>query len=354
MKSSAAVYCFSSQAAAPANDAARWHLNNGTPMEVCVSGLNDDARGFPQPVHVVLDLSTLSAAGARVPALLEHVPGNVVGFWEGVSIDPLGGVSAALNLPEPTTEAEAASMPDVVRLRAFMRSGQPWQASVGVRPGPAGEYQRIEPGQSVNINGQTFTAGDVPFYVLRGGVIFEASVVTFGADSQTGPLAARRLAASRLSTPPAKAPKMHDRIKALLAAYPDKRHGRIMSLLAAQATDEDIAKDIAKTEGDEKTAELEEKIKAQAARIAELEGSNAAAAAAAKAASDAAAVTAAASASSTGVAFAGAGPSKTAPTSILAALALHASEHKGMAWEQRIDRVLAAYPSLRTSAAPTK
>lgn len=121
------------------------------------------------PLPVVFDLSTTTATD-RTPLLWAHQQTEVVGHAENIKITP------------QTIEAIgvlSGSSLRVEEIRANAKNGYPWQVSVGIEPG---EYQLVEPGQTVIVNGQTFTGA---LYVCRNNQLREISFVSIGADAQT-------------------------------------------------------------------------------------------------------------------------------------------------------------------------
>jgi hypothetical protein len=197
--------CLLSQATlatpAPAPDAAAeptrgpvdlglWSIYTGAVVQTAVLGLHDDANGFPQPIDLVIDLGTL-ALPALAPALSDHA--DVVGNWRELAIHPALGVMGRLSVyRDDAVGCDMLERANEIRIAASQ--GHPWQASIGAEPGPAGRYERLT--GPTEINGTEITPGpDRPLFILYGGRLTEASVVLFGADRQTG-----RVAASRSTT----------------------------------------------------------------------------------------------------------------------------------------------------------
>jgi hypothetical protein len=120
------------------------------------------------------------------------------------------------------------------------------------------------------VNGRTEVGSDsvdCPLYILRRGVASEASVCLFGADADTGALAASR------STPIHPNPESSmERLNALLARHGDKHAARIALALKAGQSDDQIAATLsAAAESDHAAAitELTTKLTAATAALAE-------------------------------------------------------------------------------------
>ncbi len=176
----------------------RWTLNNGSEMLLTIPDLapGKDDSGNPLPIRAVVDLETLRPMAPRIVALRDHDPHRPVGSFHDFAISIAEGVSAAFDLAKPSAEG---ALIDAREIGDLLAAEVPLQASLGAEPGPSGSWQRIADGQSVIVNGKPFQGGgSAPLYVLRGGRIFETSVVTFGADDQTGKMAASSLILRRL------------------------------------------------------------------------------------------------------------------------------------------------------------
>lgn len=213
-----------------ATNAGRWMVYGGDEILLTVEGLSseDAATGELQPIRVVVDLATLKPAKPTIIALRDHERKQPVGSWQDISISP-AGIVQSLTLAQPSNPQ---SLVYVQELRDLLAAKTPLQASIGANPGPDGHWELIPAGQTAVVNGRSFVGGgDLPLYVLRAGVLTETSVVTFGADSTTGRIAAARTKEPSMSTVP-------DRLKKLLAAYPEKRHAKIAKLVAEAAKDD--------------------------------------------------------------------------------------------------------------------
>jgi hypothetical protein len=121
---------------------------------------------------------------------------------------------------------EASALPDAVRVNAIIRSGVPIQVSVGAEAGENGSWDLVE--GKIKLNGREYDGdGDMPLYVLRGGMIYESSIVTFGADDQTG-----RLAAKQNQLPVSEKSTMSISLKATLGKFAEKHHGLVARCVA--------------------------------------------------------------------------------------------------------------------------
>ena len=230
----------------------RWRLNAGSEMVVTVPTLNCDADGNPQPVRIVLDVAGAKFAGSSIVALDNHDKKGegikaVVGRWDNASFT--GAVEADLHVTDAKTEAEALALAEAVRLKAHIRNKVPIQASVGAEPGPGGSWELVPQGTEIELNGRKYSGsigfGDLPLYVLRGGLITESSVVVFGADSETGRVAATRSPVTETST-------MSASLKAVLAKYDQKHHGLIARRVAEGDDEAKIHQAVQAAEMDER------------------------------------------------------------------------------------------------------
>lgn len=224
-----------SLAGASAERDGRWRLNAGSEMVVVIPGINEDKKGEAQPVRLVLDLRTFKFKNPRITALNEHQGEVVLGFWDSSSVDPAAGFDADLHITTPKDAVEAGALEDCVRLKAHVRAGVPIQASVGAEAQPGkGRWETVKAGETVTLNGRTYAgAGETPLVVLYDGQAYETSLVTFGADSQTGRVAAT------IAKPPVttKESSMSDLLDDLLGEFPnEKHHGLIARQVRAKAT----------------------------------------------------------------------------------------------------------------------
>ena len=115
--------------------------------------------GFPHPV--VVDLEGLAIDRQDIPVRLDHNPRQGVGHTQRVAVEN-GQVVAEGLISRDTSWAR-----DVAKSAG---NGFPWQASIG-----AGviDAEFIPNGQTVTVNGRTFTA---PLHVVRRAVLKEISL----------------------------------------------------------------------------------------------------------------------------------------------------------------------------------
>ncbi len=137
--------------------------------------------GYYWPYPSVIDLSGLKASAKRIPILLDHWSGNLVGQATDIEITDrkvnLAGIITG-DVENPETPAGL--------VMSHAKRGYEWQASVGVRPDKS---EFIEDKAKVTVNGKTFTG---PLWVVRQGSLGEVSFVALGADGST----AARIAAN--------------------------------------------------------------------------------------------------------------------------------------------------------------
>lgn len=239
----------------------RWSLNTGAEMTTYVYGVNLDKYGWPQPIRLVLDIAKAKFEKPVIPALFAHSNWSVIGNWKGSAADEKR-LSADLTLYRPKDAIEAQVLPDAVKVAALIDRDHPWQCSVGAFPRKGLEgYELIKPGKTVSLNGREFSGdGEYPLYVMRAPVIYEASVVLWGADGNTGKLAASLLdpvahlrsihpnpdkgnAQMTTTAPPPAAPSVAARLKAMLAKYTDQADQTLVaSLMADEKSDDEIEK----------------------------------------------------------------------------------------------------------------
>lgn len=248
----------------------RWRLYSGAELYLRVWGLNMrmGAYGpYPEPIRCVIDLATAQFQRPKIRALVDHWESMraVAGWWTDGQVSA-AGIDAALTWFEPKDETARDLIAHIALARELVGAGDPMEASVGISPetnveGPEG-WDLIAQGASVEVNGQTFVADDrdTPLYVLRNGRVFEASLVLFGADSNTG-----RMTASRQPTLPKESPAMSlnaARIKALCDKHPDHK-AIVMEALASadDITDEQIGQKVLEAENAALKAQLDEATK---------------------------------------------------------------------------------------------
>ena len=132
---------------------------------VAYSGGRMRVAGFPHAV--VVDLAGLTVPNQSVPIRLDHKPNQGVGH------------TTRIEAHQGQLIAEGLISRDTAWARDVARSGSngfPWQASIG---GPVLEAEFVPPGQTVQVNGQTFEG---PLHVVRRMTLKEISFVDSGAD----------------------------------------------------------------------------------------------------------------------------------------------------------------------------
>lgn len=243
-----------------ATNSGRWITYSGDEIQLAIDGLSRvDKDKNLEPIRVVVDLATLTAQAPTILALNNHDRSQPMGSWQDIDIDVARGVTMSLTLAEPSAPT---SLVYVREVRDLLAAKAPLQASIGAIPGPKGYWELIAPGETVTVNGQTFTAGaadsDAPLYILRGGELFETSVVPFGADPHTGRLAAAASKEPAMSAPAATATPAPGRLGALLAKATKPEHKVLIAeAFAAGKTDDEIVLQLsaaAKAEDDEALA----------------------------------------------------------------------------------------------------
>lgn len=248
----------------PEGKPAKWRLNSGAVMLTWIGGLGYCA--------LVIDLATARFEAAEIPMLREHSQwAGPIGRWTAGSIDATGIYgSPIVYTPETDAEKDMPSLREGAEVAALIKRKHPWQASV-TATSALSDYERVLPGQSVVVNGQSVTASDdldaPPLYVAHNSVISEASVCLFGADADTGAVAASR----STTTPEPTMSKPEDRIAALLKRFPgDKNASRIAVSLSKGLTDEQITVELS----DAKDADHAATLAAKDAEIAKLNETN--------------------------------------------------------------------------------
>lgn len=244
----------------------RWSLNTGAEMLTYVYGVNLDQYGWPQPIRLVVDLAKAKFEKPVIPALFAHSSWSIIGNWRGAKVDEKR-ITADLTIYRPKDAIEANVLPEAVRVAALIDRDHPWQASIGGYPKDGIDgYELVKAGKTVEVNGRTFSGdGDHPLFILRKPIIYEASVVLWGADANTGKLAASLLdpvahlrsihpnpdrpdkGTVTMSTPAptatsaSAAPSAAARMKTLLAKHTDKAdHALVAQLMAEDKTDDEI------------------------------------------------------------------------------------------------------------------
>jgi phage major head subunit gpT-like protein len=128
-----------------------------------------NVEGFPYPV--IIDLAGL-VSDHQIPILLDHkkTVETTLGLTDSIANDGKSLVISGL----VTGQSEICK-----QVIAQAAAGHTWQASIGALVTDSIE---IEPGQSVEVNGQSFTG---PCIVARSASLRETSVLPVGADSTT-------------------------------------------------------------------------------------------------------------------------------------------------------------------------
>jgi hypothetical protein len=126
--------------------------------------------GFDLPV--IVDLSGLDVPETPLPILIDHTKSVEATLGMTDSVENTG---TALVLAGPVTGASAIAQQVIAQADA----GHQWQASIGAM---VVDSERVAPGQSVQVNGQTFVG---PVIVARRATLRETSVLPMGADAST-------------------------------------------------------------------------------------------------------------------------------------------------------------------------
>jgi phage head maturation protease len=123
---------------------------------------------------VVLDLAGIDASAEQVGILADHdaTLSGIVGHGKAGVIEGKLLVQGTIT---PSTDAAR----QVVELA---RAGFRFQASVGVTPN---DYERVRPGEQVQVNGRAIKAPASGFTLVRASVLKEVSIVAIGADANT-------------------------------------------------------------------------------------------------------------------------------------------------------------------------
>jgi ribosomal protein S4 len=160
LQSEATIQCqAAAEGAEPSRPSVAVNAYNGGPVRV---------GGYRHPV--VVDLETLQTP-RTIPLLRSHDSERIVGHGVPTITSPnrldIAGVISASN-------------PDAEQVIDLAKGGFPWQASVGVDV--TAKPQFIGEGETVTVNAQKING---PAYVVRGGELYEVSLVTLGADRST-------------------------------------------------------------------------------------------------------------------------------------------------------------------------
>lgn len=118
---------------------------------------------------VVVDLATLKGTEKSRPVLKDHDPKVVVGHTDGIQNDGRQLTATGVMSGAGASPAEIIAAAD---------NGFPWAVSIGAS---AGKLQRVNEGDSITVNNQTFQG---PVLVARGAALREISFVSIGADEE--------------------------------------------------------------------------------------------------------------------------------------------------------------------------
>ncbi len=123
---------------------------------------------------IVVDLKGIDASAEQIGILADHDASlkGIVGHGRAFVANGRLMVQGSLT---PSTDASK-------QIIDLARGGFRFQASVGIVPT---EYDRIRPGESVNVNGKAVTSPASGFTLVRAGVLKEVSIVAIGADAGT-------------------------------------------------------------------------------------------------------------------------------------------------------------------------
>lgn len=145
------------------------------PVPVEIVAYNGDVMTVPGFGPVVVDLASTKLASS-ITLLSDHDTSRkgVVGAATGRIDDGRLVVAGQLS-----RKSDAAN-----QIIGLHQDGVKWQASIGLRLENA-TRTRVRPGQSIEANGRTITAGAKGFTLIQGGVAHETTITAFGCDSQT-------------------------------------------------------------------------------------------------------------------------------------------------------------------------
>ncbi|HAN97145.1 MAG TPA: hypothetical protein DCQ98_06800 [Planctomycetaceae bacterium] len=174
--------------------------------------------GFDAPV--VVDLASATFVDHQLPILFAHDRSVALGHADQRRNDGRSIWLAGL-LSVPGSKRD--------EIVAAHKSGYRWQASIGAK-----DFRRqpIGPGQSVTVNGRSFTG---PIIVARGATIYETSILPIGADSTTSVSIAAASAAD--STEKGKSMTFEEWVKSLglvLAQLKDEQRNELQAAYDAK------------------------------------------------------------------------------------------------------------------------
>jgi phage head maturation protease len=146
----------------------------GKPPSVTIVAYTGGIMVVPGWGPVVIDLAGVDASAEQVGILADHdsTLKGIVGHGKAVVADGRLLVQGTIT---PSTDAAR----QVVELA---RAGFRFQASVGVAPS---DYERVRPGDQVQVNGRAIKAPASGFTLVKAGVLREVSIVAIGADANT-------------------------------------------------------------------------------------------------------------------------------------------------------------------------
>lgn len=199
--------------------------------------------GWESPI--VVDLRGLEIPKAGVPLLQDHR--NAVGSVLGRAVVQSDGrcLTAVAHLTKATVAARTVA--------TMLDEGQPLQASIGC---DVHDFEHFDFGESVSVNGQTFTADERGLVVARASSLHEISVVPLGADNQTSVALAARLQfkAKEASMQGTEAPTFDEYLESLgfdVASLSDDALAALRSAYEAEYPPEDVSAELSGDEEDE-------------------------------------------------------------------------------------------------------
>lgn len=123
---------------------------------------------------IVVDLKSIDASAEQIGILADHDASLKGTVGHGGAFVANGRLMVQGSLT-PSTEASKHFID-------LARGGFRFQASVGIVPT---EYDRIRPGEPVNINGKAITSPASGITLVRAGVLKEVSIIVIGANAGT-------------------------------------------------------------------------------------------------------------------------------------------------------------------------
>lgn len=146
----------------------------GKPTTVSIVAYTGGLMTVPGWGPVAINLAGVDASAEQISLLADHDASlkGIVGHGRAVVANGKLLVQGTIS---PSTEA-ARQVIDLAR------SGFRFQASVGVTPV---DYERVRPGETVEVNGRAVKAPASGFTLVRAGVLREVSIVALAADRGT-------------------------------------------------------------------------------------------------------------------------------------------------------------------------